>query len=38
VEARTGPDLALSHESARNGVRGLPDMFDRLPELVALLM
>jgi aminoglycoside phosphotransferase (APT) family kinase protein len=38
VEARTGPDLALSHESARNGVRGLPDMFDRLPELVALLI
>lgn len=38
VEARTGPDLALSHESARNGVRGLPAMFDRLPELVALLM
>ena len=37
VEARSGPDLALSHESARNGVRGLPDMFDRLPELVALL-
>jgi phosphotransferase family enzyme len=24
VEARTGPDLALSHESARNGVRGPP--------------
>jgi aminoglycoside phosphotransferase (APT) family kinase protein len=38
VEARTGPDLALSHESARNGVRGLPAMFDRFPELVALLM
>ena len=37
VEARSGPDLALSHESARSGVRGLPDMFDRLPELVALL-
>jgi aminoglycoside phosphotransferase (APT) family kinase protein len=37
VEAGTGPDLALSHESARNGVRGLPDMFGRLPELEALL-
>ncbi|MDF9277414.1 phosphotransferase [Arthrobacter sp. EH-1B-1] len=37
VEASTGPDLALSHESVRNGVRGLPDMFCRLPELEALL-
>lgn len=35
--ASTGPDLALSHESVRNGVRGLPDMFGRLPELEALL-
>lgn len=38
VEAGTGPDLALSQESARNGVRGLPDMFGRLPELEALLI
>jgi aminoglycoside phosphotransferase (APT) family kinase protein len=38
VEASTGPDLALSHESVRNGVRGLPDMFGRLPELEALLL
>jgi len=38
VEASTGPDLALSHESARNGVRGLPDMFGRLPEIEALLV
>nr|WP_221761978.1 phosphotransferase [Nonomuraea sp. WAC 01424] len=38
VEASTGPDLALSHESVRNGVRGLPDMFGRLPELEALLV
>lgn len=38
VETSTGPDLALSHEIARNGVRGLPDMFGRLPELEALLM
>jgi aminoglycoside phosphotransferase (APT) family kinase protein len=37
AEASTGPDLALSHESARNGVRGLPDMFGRLPELAELL-
>ncbi|MFI7688797.1 phosphotransferase [Nonomuraea sp. NPDC049655] len=38
VEASTGPALALSHESVRNGVRGLPDMFGRLPELEALLV
>jgi Phosphotransferase enzyme family len=37
TEASTGPDLALSQASARNGVRGLPDMFNRLPKLVALL-
>lgn len=37
VEASTGPDLALSHESVRNGVRGLPELFGRLPELEALL-
>ncbi|MFD5467842.1 phosphotransferase family protein [Kitasatospora sp. NPDC127059] len=38
VEASTGPDLALSHESARNGLRGLPDLFGRLPHLQALLV
>jgi aminoglycoside phosphotransferase (APT) family kinase protein len=38
VEASTGPDLALSHESVRNGVRGLPELFGRLPELEALLL
>lgn len=38
VEASTGPDLALSHESVRNGVRGLPVLFGRLPELQELLM
>jgi aminoglycoside phosphotransferase (APT) family kinase protein len=38
VEAGTGPDLALSQESARNGVRGLPVMFSRLLELEALLV
>jgi aminoglycoside phosphotransferase (APT) family kinase protein len=37
VETSTGPDLALSHEAVRNGVRGLPEMFARLPELEALL-
>ncbi len=38
AEATTGPDLALSHESAGDGVRGLPDLFGRLPELEALLL
>ncbi len=37
VEASTGPDLALSHDAVRNGVRGLPDMFRRLPDLLDLL-
>jgi aminoglycoside phosphotransferase (APT) family kinase protein len=37
VEASTGPELALSQESARNGVHGLPDLFSRLPDLEALL-
>jgi aminoglycoside phosphotransferase (APT) family kinase protein len=36
VEAGAGPDLALSHESVRNGVRGLPELFGRLPELEML--
>jgi aminoglycoside phosphotransferase (APT) family kinase protein len=38
IEANTGPDLALSHESVRDGLRGLPDLFGRLPELEALLV
>jgi len=38
VEASTGPALALSHESVRNGLLGLPDLFGRLPELEALLV
>jgi aminoglycoside phosphotransferase (APT) family kinase protein len=38
VEASTGPDLALAHESAGSGLRGLPDMFGRLRELEALLV
>jgi len=37
AEASTGPELALSHESVRDGVHGLPDMFARLPQLEALL-
>ncbi|MBL7256422.1 phosphotransferase family protein [Paractinoplanes lichenicola] len=37
VEAGAGPELALSQESAGNGVRGLPGLFRRLPELEALL-
>lgn len=38
AEANTGPDLATSHEAVRNGIRGLPDLFGRLPELEALLL
>nr|WP_208382305.1 phosphotransferase [Microbacterium ulmi] len=38
VEARTGPDLAVSHESVRHGICGLPDLFSRLPSLDALLL
>jgi aminoglycoside phosphotransferase (APT) family kinase protein len=37
AEATTGPDLALSHESARNGIHGLPVLFSKLPELETLL-
>ena len=37
VEAGSGPDLALSHESVRDGLRGIPELFGRLPELEALL-
>jgi aminoglycoside phosphotransferase (APT) family kinase protein len=38
VEVNDGPDLALSHEVARTGVRGLPEMYRRLPELEELLL
>ena len=38
VEVGTGPDLTLSHESVRNGLRGLPDLFGRIPQLEALLL
>lgn len=37
VEQRTGPELALSHQIVDDGLRGLPVMFDRLPELESLL-
>ncbi|MFE3501176.1 phosphotransferase family protein [Kitasatospora sp. NPDC059160] len=37
AEAGTGPELALSHASVRGGLNGLPDLFDRLPQLEALL-
>jgi aminoglycoside phosphotransferase (APT) family kinase protein len=38
VEPISGPDLATSHEEVLNGLRGLPDMFGRLPELEDLLV
>ncbi|BCJ47478.1 hypothetical protein GCM10010168_18360 [Actinoplanes ianthinogenes] len=38
VQGSTGPELALSHESVRNGVRGLPELFGRLAELEDLLL
>ena len=37
VEAATGPDLALSDEIVRNGIRGLPELFSRRHDLGALL-
>ena len=37
IEDGTGPGLALSHESVRAGLRGLPDLFGRLTALEALL-
>ncbi|HEY5845291.1 MAG TPA: phosphotransferase [Microlunatus sp.] len=38
VEASTGPDLTLSHEVVRNGLRGIPDLYGRLRELEAVLL
>jgi aminoglycoside phosphotransferase (APT) family kinase protein len=38
IEAPTGPELALSHDTVRNGLRGLPDLFSRLPALEELLL
>jgi aminoglycoside phosphotransferase (APT) family kinase protein len=37
VETQTGPDLALSHDIVRGGVRGLPELYGRLPQLMALV-
>ncbi|MEV4539513.1 phosphotransferase [Asanoa sp. NPDC049518] len=37
VEPSTGPDLALSAESVRDGLRGLPVMFGRIAELQELV-
>lgn len=37
TETSTGPDLAVSHESVNNGIHGLPELFERLPDLEALL-
>lgn len=37
VEAATGPELALSDEIARAGIRGLPELFSRRRELESLL-
>lgn len=37
VQAPTGPELALSHQVVRDGVRGLPELFATLPALEALL-
>lgn len=36
-EASTGPELALSHGTVRDGLRGLPDLLARLPQLETLL-
>ncbi|HUP84304.1 MAG TPA: phosphotransferase [Acidimicrobiales bacterium] len=38
VEIATNSDLAECHEEVCNGLRGLPDMFGRLPELEDLLV
>ncbi len=37
AEAATGPEPALSHESVRAGLRGLPELYGRLPDLQDLL-
>lgn len=38
IEAPIGPDLAVAHEELLNGLRGLPPLFARLPELEDLLI
>ncbi len=37
ADAATGPERELSHEAVRNGVRGLPQLFARLPDLETLV-
>ena len=37
VEATTGPELALSDEIVRDGIRGLPELFSRRHDLESLL-
>ncbi len=38
IGAQNGPDLATCHDEVGNGLRGLPDMFGRLPQLEDLLV
>jgi aminoglycoside phosphotransferase (APT) family kinase protein len=38
VESPRGPALAACHDEVRNGLRGLPDLFSRLPTLERLLV
>ena len=38
VEVGSGPDLVRSHDEVLNGLRGLPEMFARLPELEDLVV
>jgi len=37
IESSSGPDLAMSQEIVEAGVRGLPEMFARLPEFEGLI-
>lgn len=37
-QAHNGPDLTMCHDEVRNGLRGLPDMFSRLPQLEELIV
>ncbi len=38
IEATTGPELTLSHDTVRNGLSGLPDMLAWMPSLEDLLV
>jgi aminoglycoside phosphotransferase (APT) family kinase protein len=37
LDEPTDPDLAACHDEVRNGLRGLPDLFARLPDLADLV-